>query len=352
MAELLITTTDGRTRRHELTGPVTLGRDPSCEIPLDDLGTSRRHARFRPEGDGFMVEDLGSKNGTLLNDVRCRTSRLGDGDVVLLGSVRIVFADATTRGRSVSSSDLSTSVTLSDHTPPSENTRYSRQDTELRLSQQRLRMLYDLSERLTRLRSRDELLEEVLDVCFETLRFERGAIGLRQADGRGVDWPVVRNLRGAEGELTVSRSVLGRALDHGERALINDSGQGGFDPTVSMVQLGIRSALCVPVQHHDQILGVIYGDRTSTGGSYNQEDMDFLAGLAKQVSIGLINTQLMKEREVKLVLEREVALARQIQQRLFPRRLPEREDLHLAVRNDPGRHVSGDYYDVIELADG
>lgn len=112
MAELVITTADGRTRRHELTGPVTLGRDPFCEIPLDDLGTSRHHARIRPEGDGYLVEDLGSKNGTILNDVQCTSSRLKDGDEVILGSVRVMYRDARPP------EDLSTAVVLSDQARP------------------------------------------------------------------------------------------------------------------------------------------------------------------------------------------------------------------------------------------
>ncbi len=87
MAELIITAADGQVRRFSLSGPVTLGRDPTCEIPLDDLGTSRQHARIRMEGGCYIVEDLGSKNGTILNDIQCDSSRLKDGDEVILGSV-------------------------------------------------------------------------------------------------------------------------------------------------------------------------------------------------------------------------------------------------------------------------
>jgi sigma-B regulation protein RsbU (phosphoserine phosphatase) len=346
MAELVITATDGDTRSFSLSGAVTLGRDPSCEIPLDDLGTSRQHARIRPEGDGYVVEDLGSKNGTILNDFPCKSARLKDGDEVILGSVRVVFRDPQARA------ETATSVILSDQAPSQKLTKFSGHTRELLIPQRRLKMLYELSERVTRLRDRSELLEDVLNICFETLQFERGAIALRKRDGRGVEWPVVRNLQGPGGELTVSRSVLSRALDHGERAVINDTGDADFDPTVSMVQLGIRSALCVPLLHDDKVLGVVYGDRTSTGTKYTDEDVDFLAGLARQVSIGLINVGLMEEQRARVALQREITLARQIQQRLFPSVLPDRAELQVAARNDPGRHVSGDYYDVIELDDG
>ncbi len=346
MAELDVTTTDGRTRRHPLTGAVILGREPGCDILLDDLGTSRRHARIRREGDGYIVEDLGSKNGTVVNDSRCESAPLSDGDVVLLGAVRVRFVDEQARA------EPSTSVVVADEGPSRHITRYSQQGKDLRLPENRLQTLYNLAGRLTRLRDRDELLNDVLDVCFDMLGFERGAIAVRRTDGRGVDWPAVRNLRGTGGELTVSRSVLSRALDHGERAVINDTGATDFDPTISIVQLGIRSAMCVPLRHHDEILGVIYGDRLSTGVQYTDQDVDFLDGLAQLVSIGLINARLVEEQQAKLRLEHEISLARGIQQRLFPAVLPDRDDLQVAVLNDPGRHVSGDYYDVIELQDG
>ncbi|MCH7814189.1 MAG: SpoIIE family protein phosphatase [Planctomycetes bacterium] len=346
MAELVITTSDGVTRTVTLSGEILLGRDPTCEVRLEDLGTSRRHARIRPEGDGYVVEDLGSKNGTLVNGVALPMARLCDGDEIMLGSAQLVFRAG--RGRD----DVSTSVVLSDQPPPPKSTRFSAGGERLALPQRRLEMLYDLSERLTRLRDRNELLEDVLNICFETLQFERGAIAVKPVDGRGLDWPVVRNLRGAGGELTVSRSVLMRALEHGERAVITDSDRADADPTVSMVQLGIRSALCVPLQHEDQILGVIYGDRTSTGAVYTEEDLDFLSGLARQVSIGLINSRLMAEQEAKLRLEHEISLARDIQRQLFPATLPDRPEVRVAALNDPGRHVSGDYYDVLELSDG
>jgi len=346
MTELVITTAGGSIRTFPLSGPVVLGRDASCDIVLDAPGTSRRHARIRPDGGLFLLEDLGSKNGTLLNGVGCSVARLSDGDEIVLGMVQVVFRDQRRPP------DTGTSVVVSNRAPPTTTTRFSSRGDRLLLPQRRLEMLYELSERLTRLRDRDELLNDVLDVCFETLQFERGAIAVKKPVGRGLDWPAIRNLRGVGGELTISQSVLSRALEHGERAVITDSDQASADPTVSMVQHGIRSALCVPLQDQNRILGVIYGDRLSTGAVYADEDLDFLAGLARQVSVGLINARLMEEQQVKLRLEHEISLARTIQQRLFPSSLPQREDLQVAVLNEPGRHVSGDYYDLIELEDG
>lgn len=64
---------------------LTLGRLPECTITFDDSNVSRQHAEIRPDGTGFVVTDLGSTNGTLVNDVAITRHRLDDGDRVCLG---------------------------------------------------------------------------------------------------------------------------------------------------------------------------------------------------------------------------------------------------------------------------
>lgn len=345
MAELVITLSDGRTLRHELgSHPEVMGRDASCEISIDDPSTSRQHAKFSPTPDGYIVEDMGSKNGTLVNDAPCTSQVLHDGDRVLLGSALAVYKEV--KGLS------SHSVVIAEDLTETHATRYVSRDQRLSLPQRRLEMIYELSGQLTTLQEQEHLLENAMDICFNTLQFERGVIGIRAAEQKLLDWPVVRNMRGKEGEITISRTLLNRALQHGERAIYVDDGSGKADPTVSMVQQGIRSAMCVPLIHQDQILGIFYGDRISTSAAYVDEDIDFFAGIAQQVSIGLINCRLMAEQERMIQLTRELDLARQIQTALFPTTMPDRDEFKVAALNDPGAGVSGDYYDVIEREDG
>lgn len=346
VAQLEIQYADGRTQEHTIgPGAHVLGRDPMCGILLDDPSASRRHAMLRSDNGEFFIQDLGSKNGTLVNNDRVQFHQLVHKDLITIGSIEVRFVAEGVSGR-----PTSTVVVSDDNVNAAAS--YQSPSTSLTLNARRLQMIYDLSDRLTRLRDRQDLLEDAMDICFDMLRFERGAIGLRKPDGRGVEWPIVRNLRAATGELTISRTILGRAMDHGERAVITDVGNQKIDPTVSMVQHGIRSAMCVPLEHEKTVLGVLYGDLTTTGTAYSKEDVDFLAGIARQVSIGLINARLLEEQKAKLEYEAELAIAREIQTKLFPRELPQRDNLQIAVVNEPGRGVSGDYYDVIELEDG
>jgi pSer/pThr/pTyr-binding forkhead associated (FHA) protein len=81
-------------RRRVLVPPpgAVLGRSRECDIVLDDVGVSRRHAEIRPTPEGWTLADLGSTNGVRLNDRRLRgTQPLQLGDRIELGSTELVF---------------------------------------------------------------------------------------------------------------------------------------------------------------------------------------------------------------------------------------------------------------------
>jgi pSer/pThr/pTyr-binding forkhead associated (FHA) protein len=69
----------------------TIGRSPDCDIFLDDVTVSRRHSVVAVSGDRFVIEDLGSLNGTFLNRQRIEQAPLTDDDEVQIGKYRFVF---------------------------------------------------------------------------------------------------------------------------------------------------------------------------------------------------------------------------------------------------------------------
>src|SRR5258707_15260301 len=95
MARLIYRDSQGREGTVELspTETVYVGRGLECAVRTDDGMVSRRHAQFRNENGRFVVEDLGSANGTHLNNTRVQKQALGHTDVIQCGSLVIRFLD-------------------------------------------------------------------------------------------------------------------------------------------------------------------------------------------------------------------------------------------------------------------
>ena len=93
MAHLEIKTAQGTKRLKLGKSPVTIGRQPDNALVLPDELTSRHHCVIEPWNGGFRVRDLGSSNGTKLNDEKVATDFLDNGDVVKIGQIELRFID-------------------------------------------------------------------------------------------------------------------------------------------------------------------------------------------------------------------------------------------------------------------
>ncbi len=93
---LVVRSGGGRAGEHFLLEQesTTVGRSPDCDIFLDDVTVSRRHALVKRSNDQFLIEDQGSLNGTFLNRKRIESGGLEDGDEVQIGKYKLTFLTA------------------------------------------------------------------------------------------------------------------------------------------------------------------------------------------------------------------------------------------------------------------
>lgn len=91
MPYLIVTDKQHELDRHDLRGPVVIGRSPECDVVVRDVLLSRRHVRVEPLGERWVITDLGSKNGTFVDNERIDKHVLSDADVVKAGRTRIIF---------------------------------------------------------------------------------------------------------------------------------------------------------------------------------------------------------------------------------------------------------------------
>lgn len=347
MAEIEVQSRDGtRTTVQLHNAPIKVGRSESCDIVLRNDGeVSRVHAQlWLNESERVMVADLSSKNGVrvdngevFFNATRSARHRIHIGEHVL--EILGTRADTPTR------------IQFAPDDPQDmAGTRFLPSSRGLDLNQMRLGLLMGLGERLSGTFERKQLLVQALDACCEALGFERGLIVLKTQRGE-TELPVARNMpRDENGAYKVSRTLINRALVDGERAIVNNAATDlAGNITESMVRFPICSALCVPIRHRDEILGVIYGDRVTRSSTYDAPDVDFFAAIAQQVGVGIANLRLLQEQVQAQHVLAELEHARTIQRVLLPSAPLKLGRLSMEGFNQPSSAVSGDYFDYFQL---
>ncbi len=111
-------------------------------------------------------------------------------------------------------------------------------------------------------------------------------------------------------------------------------------------------ALLLPIKHQGEINAVLCLGAKMTGTRYSKEDFDLLYALGNLAFVAIQNTYLVEEQIERERLEEEMRLARDIQERLLPRSVPNMADLQVAALALPSRHVGGDYYDLVLQSGG
>lgn len=117
-----------------------------------------------------------------------------------------------------------------------------------------------------------------------------------------------------------------------------------------MAELGMT--LLVPMIVHERLVGLFTLPAKRGGDDYQIQDLELLSMVAGQVALQLENSRLYAEELEKQKLEEQLTLARSIQSRLLPARIPRIHGHELAACNITSAQVSGDYYDLMERPDG
>jgi sigma-B regulation protein RsbU (phosphoserine phosphatase) len=194
-----------------------------------------------------------------------------------------------------------------------------------------------------------------MDEVITITRAERGFVMLHEVDGtlgfrvaRGIDQNTID-----DPQFQVSRSVVERVAHEGEPILTSDAqADDRFSKRQSVMMLGLRAILCVPLKIKDKLLGVVYVDNRLQAGIFTQADLDLLTTIASSAAIAVENARLYQVAVEKGRMERELQMAHDIQAGLLPHETPQIPGWEFAAHWQPAREVSGDYYDFIPLHGG
>jgi len=221
-------------------------------------------------------------------------------------------------------------------------------------SQDRLALLYRLSQTFNSSLDLDEVLNLVMDEVIQVMHAERGFVMLRGERGelkchaaRGIDHQTIEGK-----DFTISQGIVKMVAQNGQPVLTNDAQLDDRFLSHQSVRLhGLRSILCVPLNIKDSTTGVIYVDNRLQAGIFADGDRDLLEAIAANAAIAIENARLYLVAIEKGRMERELQVARQVQVSLLPQEMPKIAGWDFAATWKPAREVAGDFYDFFPVGE-
>jgi serine phosphatase RsbU (regulator of sigma subunit) len=359
-------------QRRELNAPsAVLGRHPECDVVIDVGAVSRQHAKIERSGETFFLEDLKSRNGTLLNDEPLAQRRpLADGDRLQICDVTLVFHDDRPKAAKPAAkaqgllgpSDSSYGALLVDD-EESGTTIMSTIDvgsinSSLQIAasaEAKLAALLEINRCLGRQLSLDEVLPQVLESLFRIfMQADRGFIVLRDERGNLIPrWTKLRR-EDATDSLRISRTIVKQVMEAKEAVLSEDAASDSrFQMSQSIADFRIRSMMCAPlVDSEGKAFGVLQIDTLDRRKRFQKDDLDVLASVATQAGVAIDNARLHEQTLRQRGLERDLELARNVQRGIVPRKMPEIAGYRFFHFYESANQVGGDYFDYVPLAGG
>ncbi|MBI4616384.1 MAG: GAF domain-containing protein [Planctomycetes bacterium] len=308
---------------------VSFGRAPGNTVKLRELKVSRRHAAVRREGNQFFVEDMQSGNGTYVNDRLVSRQELRHGDLVKIATT--VFAVRLPGGRARDTQRDSQLVIgeksifeqtkfeleyKSHQTLLAPTVRGGTKEVEaLAKANDKLRIIYEVTNKISSILNLETLLQEVLRVVFEIIPADRGAILLVDEESQELQSSVVKlreDLDPSEA-LIISRSIVSKVVQDRKSLLTSDTQvDDRFAAVQSIISQGIRSAMSVPLICRDNLLGVLHIDSSRRSDAFNEDNLQLLTGIAGQAAIAIENAKLLAR------IERESQMRSDLQRYLSP----------------------------------
>ena len=352
--ELLIQCPDGQMKTVALTGErLAIGRSSASELCFpEDAGLSRQHFAFECQGDDWTVQDLGSKNGTFVNNIPLKAKLvLKPGDRITAGHLVVVFApESQTPGRSVvvfegrdaESPTTSTVVTSLAGALSNQTVAIERGGPKASAPMQ---ALIRAGQELTRNQTLAELFPVILDLAIEAVNAQRGVLLLLEGD------ELVAKAHKGEG-FRISTGVRDRVINERTSILVRDAQlDDAFKGRMSIVEQKVHTMMAVPLETNEgRIIGLIYLDSPFILREFTRDDLSLLTVMANVAAIRIENARLAEIEQADRIIKRDLAQAAEIQSRMLPDKAPTVQGVDLAGFNAACRTVGGDYYDFFPYA--
>jgi len=344
MPILDITTYDGKQLRRTIEKETfTIGRSNDNSLVLSDKSVSRHHAEIKKTKEGYRLTDLGSYNGTKVNEKLTQSVLLKDNDKIKIGLTSLTFfvekKDAAPKEISLvlttdkeyenehkevlKSFSQSSAIDLKEllvspgvmKTPKEAAVSAPPQETQIELERTNkvLFVLYEISRQLNAIHDFKELLKRIMDLIFMVINADYGFLVLTGDEKENQLIPMVVKYRDDQekdsSKLKTSKTLIQKVI-HDKVAILTSNAMtdSRFNGAKSLFIQKIKSAICVPLWRKDEIIGVIQLDSMRFDNQFTQDDLELLKAIGSQMAMIIeqanLNEQIRQEEIMRSRLER------------------------------------------------
>ena len=324
MASLFVIQGRDQGSRFQLEDAVhSIGRTHTHSIRLHDTEVSRNHAELIRKGNAYAVRDLGSSNGTFVNGKVVGEQDLNSGDQVQVGRTLLLYtgfvddrmedisdqvAIVPRQGEDVLD-DGSRIVASLGQTGGSEWLMPDARNSSnpwLARARSNLQIMYRTALAVSHTMDIDQLLARIMDLIFDWVEADRGCIMLKDLETGKLTPKVRRHRRGlrTDEKISISKTILDYVVEQNEGVLTSNARDDSrWDPAQSIVSLGVREAICVPMQGRYEVVGVIYIDTAVSpqkalaakgGNQFSEEHLRLMIAIAHQAALAVEDTSYYK----------------------------------------------------------
>lgn len=309
MAKLYILGGPEKGKLYDLQGDIIgIGRSPDNDIQIKDASVSRNHLKVIRRGDKFFIEDLNSRNGTLVNDIQIRSGEefeIKEGIPVTIGDIVInLVKEYSSDDEDITAPELSDDdLAVLDSTDLDEELN----DTAGVLTQDRpmtpqknVELVYRVASLLMQSLIMDDddinqVLEKILSNILNLLkRVDRGAFILLDTSTGEISELIPIFKKSSNDHIKMySQTIVDRVIREGKAVRMLDTRNEDEDDLSDSIQImRVRSVMCVPLISKSQIRGVIYVDSISRPHGFRREDLSLLTALSIPAALAIENATL------------------------------------------------------------
>lgn len=213
----------------------------------------------------------------------------------------------------------------------------------------------DISQRISENKPLDVLLAEIMDSCKTLMNAEASSLLLYNENEDKLFFHVATGDKGHEVKkisCNMGEGIAGWVAVNRMPLLIKDCHEDErfnpeFDKKTGFIT---KDMICVPMIHKEKLIGVLQVINKKDKNIFSETDLKLFVILASQCAVSIENAELMEEKIKQETLNREVKIAREIQQRLLPEGFPGFENLEIASELIPAKQVGGDYYNIYKIS--